>query len=163
MSPTPQRGLARRLARQLARRFVALAACAVVAAPAWLQAATPPASASAAPSAAAADKGAEATYREARAACLSGSNQQDRATCLKEAGAVRAEQRSGRADATASAATLRANALKRCEHQPPQARGDCERLARGEGSREGTVEGGGVIKEIVTRVPAVETPGATKR
>ena len=167
MSPTPQRRLARRLSRHLARRFarrfVALAACAVVAAPAWLQAATPPATPTVLPAAAAADKGAEAAYQEARAVCLSGSSQQDRATCLKEAGAVRAERRSGRADKSESVTTLQANALKRCEVQPPQQRSECERLARGEGSQVGTVKGGGVIKEIVTQVPEVETPGAAKR
>lgn len=163
MSPAPQRRLAHRPSRHFMRQFVALAACAVVAAPAWLQAASPPAVTTAPPVAAAADKDAEATYQAARAICLSGSSQQDRATCLKEAGAVRAERRNGRADKSESATTLRANALKRCEVQPPKERGDCERLARGEGSQVGTVKGGGVIKEIVTRVPAVETPAAAKR
>lgn len=147
MKPVPQ--------RRIAHRFIALAVCALAVAPAWLQAA--------APAAAEAAHAAETAYRAERAACLSGRSQQDRATCLKEAGAVRAERRSGRLDSSASAATLQANALKRCEVQPPQARGDCERLARGEGSRDGTVEGGGVIKEVVTRIPAPDAPASAVR
>lgn len=158
MTVTPQRRLAHRW-----QALATLAACALVAVPSWLQAATPASPAAATPSTASAAKSAEATYREARAVCLSGRSQQDSATCLKEAGAVLAEQRGGRTDNSVSAAMLRANALKRCEAQPPQARDECARLARGEGSQEGTVKGGGVIKEIVTQVPAVVAPAAAKR
>lgn len=155
--------------RRVARHILVLATCVLAASPAWLQAAahsatpTTATSTTATPTKAAAAKDAEAAYREARARCLSGSSQQGRATCLKEAGAVRAERQSGRADGSASAATLQANALKRCEAQPPQARDECERLVRGEGSQEGTVKGGGVIKEIVTQVPAVAASAAAKR
>lgn len=160
--------------RRVARHILVLAACVLGASPAWVQAAghtatsttatsTTATPTTATPAKAAAANDAEAAYREARARCLSGSSQQDRATCLKEAGAVRAERQSGRVDASASAATLQANALKRCEAQPPQARGECERLARGEGSQEGSVKGGGVIKEIVTQVPAVAASAAVRR
>lgn len=141
--------------RRVAHRFVALAVCALAAAPAWLQAAAPAATEPA--------QLADAAYRADRAACLSGRSPQDRVTCLKEAGAVRAERRSGRLDSSTSAATLQANALKRCEVQPPQARADCERLARGEGSRDGSVDGGGVIKEIITRIPAIDAPASPTR
>ena len=40
----------------------------------------------------------EATYRYEREKCLSGRTHQDRATCLKEAGAALAEARRGRLD-----------------------------------------------------------------
>ena len=163
MRPAPQRRHAHRPSRHFIRQLVALAACGLVALPSWLQAASPTAVTTAPPVAAAAAKDAETSYQAARALCLSGNSQQDRATCLKEAGAVRAERRNGRADKSESVTTLQANALKRCEVQPPKERGDCERLARGEGSQGGTIEGGGVIKEIVTRVPAVEPPAAVKR
>ncbi len=93
----------------------------------------------------------EAVYRQERAKCLDGRSQQDRATCLQEAGAALAEARRGRLDNREDAATLARNALLRCQRQRPEDRPDCERLARGEGSRSGSVEGGGVIKEIVTR------------
>src|SRR5690606_16943646 len=39
---------------------------------------------------------AQARYERERAACTDGSSQQDRATCLKEAGAARDESRGGR-------------------------------------------------------------------
>lgn len=93
----------------------------------------------------------EAVYRQERAKCLDGRSQQDRATCLQEAGAALAEARRGRLDNHEDAATLARNALLRCQRQRAEDRPDCERLARGEGARSGSVEGGGVIKEIVTR------------
>ena len=40
----------------------------------------------------------EAAYRQERAKCLDGRSQQDRATCLQEAGAARAEALRGRLD-----------------------------------------------------------------
>jgi hypothetical protein len=136
--------------RRLVRHCMAAGLLALAAAPAWLQAATPAASA--------AGSKAEATYRADRAACLSGASQQGQVTCLKEAGAVLAERRSGQANGNASAATLQANALKRCGFQPPAERDECERLARGEGTQQGTVAGGGVIKAMVTVVPAAPLP-----
>jgi hypothetical protein len=41
--------------------------------------------------------------------------------------------------------------VARCAAQPESERADCERMARGEGTVVGSVEGGGVIKELVTR------------
>jgi hypothetical protein len=95
---------------------------------------------------------AEARYQQERAACLNGTSQQDRATCLKEAGAALAEARRARLDNGEDARALRENALQRCKAQPPQDRVACERLARGEGTVSGSVGGGGVIKEVVTPV-----------
>lgn len=139
----------------IAHRLMTVGLAALLAAPAWLQAATLAASPAA--------SSPEAAYRADRAACLSGMSQQDQATCLKEAGAVLAERRSGRADGRATAATQQANALKRCAYQPPKARDDCERLARGEGSQQGSVGSGGVIKELVTVVPAADAPPSATR
>jgi len=50
--------------------------------------------------------------------------------------------------------------VRHCEAVAPENRGDCERMARGEGQVSGSVEGGGVLKEIVTRTvePAVVSP-----
>ena len=95
---------------------------------------------------------AEARYQQERAACLNGTSQQDRATCLKEAGAALAEARRARLDNGEDARALRENALQRCKAQPPQDRDACERLARGEGTVSGSVGGGGLIKEVVTPV-----------
>lgn len=91
----------------------------------------------------------EDNYRKERADCMNGHTQQDRPTCLKEASAALVEARRGNLTSP-SADVLAANAVKRCEVQPPKDRADCERMMRGEGSREGTVAQGGVIREIST-------------
>lgn len=81
--------------------------------------------------------------------------QQDRAACVREAGAARQEaQRHGLT--SASPATYESNALARCRLQPPADRPDCEARVRGTGatSSGGSVMGGGVIRETVTPAPA---------
>ena len=93
----------------------------------------------------------EATYRYEREKCLSGRSHQDRATCLKEAGAALAEARRGRLDNGVSERQRAENRVARCAAQHESERADCERMARGEGTVVGSVEGGGVIKELVTR------------
>lgn len=115
----------------------------------------------------------EAQYQQDRADCLAGRTHQDKATCLREAGAALVEARRGGLT-SADAATLQRNALQRCQRQPQEDRADCERLVRGEGSRSGSVEGGGVIREVVTRTvgqapatvvatPAPATPAEPKQ
>ncbi|MCB2020776.1 MAG: hypothetical protein KDG44_08230 [Burkholderiaceae bacterium] len=128
-----------------ARRSLAAAAAMLCFAPAF--AAGPPA---ADPLAAA-----KATYARERAACLSGESYEDRETCLKEAGAALAEAR--RKDASSpdeSAATLAANAMRRCQAVPAADRYACEQMAQGRGTVSGSVEGGGVLKEYREVVPA---------
>ena len=99
-----------------------------------------------------ADNAIEARYRSERAVCLSGQSNQDRATCLKEASAARAEaRRNGLATASTQFAQ---NALARCNGLPPGDQADCKRRIEGEGSVNGSVEGGGVIRELKTTVPA---------
>src|SRR5690606_848367 len=81
--------------------------------------------------------------------------QQDTAACEREAGAARQEaQRGGLA--APGADTYGRNALERCRSQPAADRADCEARVRGGGSSstEGSVMGGGVIRETVTPVPA---------
>ena len=95
---------------------------------------------------------AKSTYVKERADCEAGRTAEDRATCLKEAGAALAEARRARLDNGEDARALRENALQRCRAQPPQDREACERLARGEGTVSGSVGGGGLIKEVVTPV-----------
>lgn len=119
------------------------------------------------PAAAAADAapaGAEVVYQRERAACLDGSSPQDRSTCLKEAGAARAEARRQSLDNGESPAQLRRNALRRCEAVARADRSDCRRLARGEGQRSGSVAGGAVLMQITTTtvgpVPGASAPAA---
>jgi hypothetical protein len=80
---------------------------------------------------------------------------QDRAACLREAGAARYEANRGGLT-SASPISYEQNALARCSLQPPSEQMACEQRVRGTGmtSFDGSVLGGGVIRETVTPVPA---------
>ncbi|MBE7367927.1 hypothetical protein [Ramlibacter pallidus] len=93
----------------------------------------------------------QATYEQERARCLRGQTQQDRATCLKEAGASRDEARRGGLAAPPGTDLLR-NATQRCEAQPPADREACVQRIHGAGSTSGSVEGGGQIRQTETPV-----------
>ncbi|QNK65057.1 hypothetical protein [Variovorax sp. PAMC26660] len=100
----------------------------------------------------------DSTYQREIAVC--GHNQQDRAACIREAGAAR--QAAARGGLT-SAPDYRANALSRCSLQPPSDRSACEARVLGsmgntDSRVEGSVMGGGVIRESVTTtvMPAPE-------
>ncbi|HSC28544.1 MAG TPA: hypothetical protein VLD67_14795 [Vicinamibacterales bacterium] len=103
-----------------------------------------------APAAVAADNSkltnAQSVYESDRAACLSGATNQDRATCLKEAGAALQEARRGGLDD--GQARLEQNRLVRCDGQPPEDRRTCVRRMK-EGSTSGSVEAGGIYRELV--------------
>ena len=82
--------------------------------------------------------------------CAYGQTSQDRATCLKEAGAALVEARRGGLDD--GRGQLEKNRLLRCDNQPPQDRDDCVRRMNGEGITSGSVDGGGILRELVTPV-----------
>lgn len=124
------------------------AAAALVALPVW---ATPPANG--VPS----RLSLEASYRQDRAACLSATSQHERSSCLREAGAVRDAARRGRSTPSETPETLARNALQRCKDLPRDRQILCERMVRGEGSASGSVAGGGVLRELVTDLPADAT------
>lgn len=95
---------------------------------------------------------AQARYKQDRAACNSGQSYQDRATCLREAGAaLQAAKRGGLADDQNS---YEQNLLRRCDRLPEGDREDCVRRMHGEGTVKGSVEGGGTYRELRTTVPA---------
>ena len=89
------------------------------------------------------------SYQSERARCDSGQSGQDRQTCLREAGAAAQEgPRGGLTDAPD------ANKFARCDyHKDPNDREYCIRRMKGEGTVSGSVEGGGVIRElrVITR------------
>jgi hypothetical protein len=95
----------------------------------------------------------KATYQKERADCETGKTAQDRATCLKEAGAAADERKRNRLDNSGS---LPQNAADRCNALTGAEKTDC--LARVKGSpganqrttTSGSVAGGGVIKETTT-------------
>ena len=93
---------------------------------------------------------AQSAYQRDRAACLSGRTHQDRATCLREAGAALQEARRGGLDD--GQAEFEKNRLLRCEKQPPEDRQACVRRMNGEGFTSGSVEGGGIYRELVVPV-----------
>ena len=88
-----------------------------------------------------------------RADCEAGRTAEDRATCLKEAGAAQQERKRNTLD---NAGSARQNAIERCNLVAPKDKADC--LARIEGPNQpnqttttsGSVAGGGVIRETTT-------------
>jgi hypothetical protein len=96
----------------------------------------------------------EANYQSARSACQSMAVPADRSNCLRDAGAARAQAlRTG--PSSTSREQLERNALQRCQaHTSAEDKATCERMARGDGNTTGSVQSGGVIREITTPVPA---------
>lgn len=90
------------------------------------------------------------TYQQEVAVC--GHIQQDRAACIREAGAAR--QAAARGDLS-NPPDYRRNAMARCAAQEPVDRAACEARVQGAGrtSVEGSVLGGGLIYETVTPIP----------
>ena len=92
---------------------------------------------------------AQARYQQERAICLAGQSPQDRATCLKEAGAALAEARRGNLDS--DPASYLANQQHRCDRLSGDEQRDCLARMRGRGTTQGSVAGGGILRELVTR------------
>ncbi len=97
-----------------------------------------------------------ARYQQERALCNSGQSNQDRATCLREASAAYAEaKRAGLAVAGASPGD---NQRKRCEPLTGDERSACLARMQGQGSVSGSVQSGGILRELVT--PELAAPKA---
>ena len=92
------------------------------------------------------------SFEREREVCLSGQSNQDRATCLREAAAARAD--ASRGAAGADEPTLQTNRLKRCAPLPEPDRRDCELRMSGAGTRSGSAAAGGIYRELITREPA---------
>jgi hypothetical protein len=90
---------------------------------------------------------ANSRYQAERAACNSGRSNQDRATCLKEAGAALGESKMGRLDGDQGAYDQ--NALIRCNALPADDRDACQRRIKGEGTTSGSALEGGLVRELV--------------
>jgi hypothetical protein len=99
---------------------------------------------------------AKALYLKEKAACEAGNTTQDKATCLKEAGAALDQKKKGKLDNSGSPV---ANATDRCNALPAKDRADCvARIVGPAGPNQrvttsGSVEGGGMIKETTTTTP----------
>ena len=101
------------------------------------------------------DREAQTTFQKEAAGCR-GSTRQDHATCMRESAAARDEARRGRlADRGADYAR---NATQRCNALPDTDRKDCLMRAQGQGKVSGSVDGGGIYRETVTRTPEPVPP-----
>jgi hypothetical protein len=96
--------------------------------------------------------GARANYQAERAICLDGHSNQDRATCLKEAGAAFDEARHGRLSDRNT--EYQKNAMIRCAKLDSDTRDACERRMHGEGVVTGSVAAGGLYRELTIPIPA---------
>lgn len=94
---------------------------------------------------------AQARYKQERAACMNGTSNQDRATCLKEAGAALGEAKRGALGASGDN-SLANNRMMRCEGLPAQDREDCVMRMK-HGTTSGSAQQGGVLREVERPVP----------
>ena len=102
--------------------------------------------------------GARARYQEERARCMQSASE-DQKACLREAGAALQAARRGQLDEDGT--QFEKNRLTRCAYLPDADRPDCERRMRGEGTVSGSVESGGIYRELRTFVPADEGTSST--
>lgn len=96
------------------------------------------------------------------AACERMADRAARASCLTEARAAAALPPSP----SETPEQLRENALKRCQALPEPDKGDCVARMQGKGTVSGSVEGGGLYRELVTRevgVPPASAASAPAR
>ncbi len=85
-----------------------------------------------------------------RAACHNGSTQQAKATCLTEVNNANAAKRAGKV--SNSDGQFSANAMKRCDVLKGEDLIACQARIQGHGDAQGSVAGGGVIRQVETVV-----------
>lgn len=101
----------------------------------------------------------QARYLKERAVCMNGMSNQDRATCLKEAGAARDEARRGRLND--GDAKYKRNARERCDVLTGDEAADCRARMRGAGTTTGSAQAGGIFRETVTVETKPADPAAS--
>lgn len=84
------------------------------------------------------------------AACNSGRTQQDRDTCIREVRNANADKRAGKLGNAGG--QFQANAVKRCDVLTGEDKIACEARIAGYGNTQGSVAGGGVIRQVETAV-----------
>lgn len=93
---------------------------------------------------------ASGNYQSEVNACMSGRTQQDRDTCLEEARNARADKQRGVLDTSGN---FEANAMSRCNvFTTGEEKAACQARVMGMGNADGSVAGGGVIREVETVV-----------
>jgi hypothetical protein len=91
---------------------------------------------------------ASGNYQQERAWCLANTLGEEQASCLRNSGAAQAEKRRGTLDN--NGANFGANALLRCDALATDDRAACQARVMGYGSASGSVQSGGIIKQIET-------------
>lgn len=86
-------------------------------------------------------------YQQELAACQSGPASQDLRSCQRDAAAALAAAQRGDLDDGPAAYTR--NARERCMALPATQRSECTARMQGQGSTEGSVSGGGILRELV--------------
>ena len=89
-------------------------------------------------------------YAQERAWCMANTAGDERATCLKNSGAAQAERARGTLDTNGR--DFQSNAMQRCDVFLSEERAACEARVSGYGSASGSVQGGGIIKQVETVV-----------
>jgi hypothetical protein len=90
------------------------------------------------------------SYQSEVQACMSGQTQQSREDCLKEARNANADKQRG---VLGNSGSPGANAMGRCDvHTSGEDQAACRARIMGMGSTQGSVAGGGVIREVETVV-----------
>ena len=89
-------------------------------------------------------------------ACNTGMTQQDRETCLREVRNANADKRAGKLDNAGG--QFDANAAQRCNVLSGEDKIACEARVAGYGNPQGSVAGGGVIREVETVVLPKDGP-----
>lgn len=93
---------------------------------------------------------ASGSFKQEMQACMTGQTQQDRETCMKEARNARADKQRGVLASENS--DYKANATARCDVLTGVDKAACQARIMGYGSTEGSVAGGGVLREVETVV-----------
>ena len=101
----------------------------------------------------------EARYQQERAQCLSGASDPDRAACLSDASHARDAAKRGQLDN--GDARFRRNEMARCNALPADEAKDCRARMNGKGTVSGSVEAGGIYRELVTREVKPAEPAAS--
>lgn len=90
------------------------------------------------------------SFQSEMQACMSGATQQDRDTCMKEARNAQADKQRGRLETYGA---HESHAMARCDvHQVGEDKAACRARVMGMGNTDGSVAGGGMIREVETVV-----------
>lgn len=105
---------------------------------------------------------ARARYKQEIAACAVAKPVENKAICQREARNALAEIKRGKMNEIRQSAEFERNALLRCEAHQGDDKADCIARIQGKGRTEGSVAGGGILRELMTTTviapPVVQAP-----